>query len=63
VETIMPARCTFIAAVVASAVMAGAAQSETIRLSTYVNETDIRYQGFVKFAELVAEKTDGRVTV
>lgn len=47
----------------AGALLASTAQSETIRLSTYVNETDIRYQGFVKFAELVAEKTEGRVTV
>ncbi|MCL1628991.1 MULTISPECIES: TRAP transporter substrate-binding protein DctP [Roseinatronobacter] len=45
------------------AVLASTAQAETIRLSTYVNETDIRYQGFAKFAELVAEKTDGRLTV
>ena len=35
----------------------------TIRLSTYVNEADIRYDGFVHFAELVAEKTGGSVTV
>ncbi len=47
----------------AAAVAAGAAQAETLRLSTYVNENDIRYQGFLKFAELVAEKTEGRVTV
>ncbi|MFN7003463.1 MAG: TRAP transporter substrate-binding protein DctP [Roseinatronobacter sp.] len=45
------------------ALLASAAQAETIRLSTYVNETDIRYQGFAKFAELVSEKTEGRVTV
>lgn len=48
---------------VAGALMASTAQAETIRLSTYVNESDIRYQGFVKFAELVSEKTEGRVTV
>lgn len=43
---------------------AGAATAETtLRLSTYVNEADIRYQGFQKFAELVAEKTGGSVTV
>jgi TRAP-type C4-dicarboxylate transport system substrate-binding protein len=59
----MPSRCKFVAAVVAAVVSAAASQAETIRLSTYVNETDIRYQGFVKFAELVAEKTEGRVTV
>lgn len=47
----------------ASALLASTAQAETIRLSTYVNETDIRYQGFAKFAELVGEKTEGRITV
>ena len=35
----------------------------TLRLSTYVNETDIRYQGFKKFAELTEQKTSGRVKV
>jgi TRAP-type C4-dicarboxylate transport system substrate-binding protein len=35
----------------------------TLRLSTYVNETDIRYQGFQKFAELAEAKTQGRVKV
>lgn len=35
----------------------------TLRLSTYVNEVDIRYEGFKKFAELVGQKTDGRVEV
>lgn len=35
----------------------------TLRLSTYVNETDIRYQGFQKFAELAEESTQGRVKV
>jgi TRAP-type C4-dicarboxylate transport system substrate-binding protein len=59
----MPSRCKFVAAVVAAVVSAAAAHAETIRLSTYVNETDIRHQGFVKFAELVAEKTEGRVSV
>lgn len=53
----------FIAATLACALMASAAHAETLRLSTYVNETDIRYQGFVRFAELVAEKTEGRITV
>ncbi|WP_282605508.1 hypothetical protein [Pelagibius sp. Alg239-R121] len=43
----------------ASAVMA----ETTIRLSTYVNEIDVRYQGFQKFGELVEAKTDGRVKV
>lgn len=35
----------------------------TIRLSTYVNEADIRYDGFVHFANLVSEKTGGSVKV
>jgi len=39
------------------------AQTTTLRLSTYVNEVDIRYQGFKKFAELTAAKTAGRVKV
>lgn len=52
-----------IAAGLAFTLMAGAAHAETLRLSTYVNETDIRYQGFVHFAELVAEKTEGRISV
>jgi TRAP-type C4-dicarboxylate transport system substrate-binding protein len=47
----------------AGAAFASMAGAETIRLSTYVNETDIRFQGFQKFAELVSEKTDGRITV
>jgi TRAP-type C4-dicarboxylate transport system substrate-binding protein len=49
----------------ASAVLAPAAhaQTTTLRLSTYVNEIDIRYQGFKKFADLVNAKTSGRVKV
>jgi TRAP-type C4-dicarboxylate transport system substrate-binding protein len=49
----------------ASAVLAPAAhaQTTTLRLSTYVNEVDIRYQGFKKFADLVNAKTSGRVKV
>ena len=35
----------------------------TLRLSTYVNEVDPRYEGFKKFAELAAAKTAGRVRV
>jgi TRAP-type C4-dicarboxylate transport system substrate-binding protein len=40
-----------------------AAAQTTLRLSTYVNEVDIRFQGFKKFAELAAAKTSGRVKV
>ncbi|MEY8828493.1 TRAP transporter substrate-binding protein DctP [Sedimentitalea sp. XS_ASV28] len=48
----------------AVAAAAGAANAETtLRLSTYVNESDVRYQGFQHFAGLVAEKTGGSVTV
>jgi TRAP-type C4-dicarboxylate transport system substrate-binding protein len=59
----MPSASKILALSLAGAVASGAAQAETLRLSTYVNETDIRYQGFVKFAELVAAKTEGRVKV
>ncbi|MBE0453224.1 MAG: TRAP transporter substrate-binding protein DctP [Roseovarius sp.] len=40
-----------------------AAAQTTIRLSTYVNESDIRHDGFVHFANLVEEKTGGSVKV
>ncbi len=50
---------TAAALVLAAPVMA----ETTIRLSTYVNEADVRYDGFKKFAELVAEKTNGEVEV
>ncbi len=46
-----------------AAALGSTALSETIRVSTYVNETDIRYQGFQKFAELVEEKSEGRLNV
>jgi TRAP-type C4-dicarboxylate transport system substrate-binding protein len=42
---------------------APAAAQTTLRLSTYVNEIDVRHQGFKKFAELAAAKTSGRVKV
>lgn len=53
---------TTAAAALALAASAGTAET-TLRLSTYVNESDIRYQGFQHFAELVAEKTGGSVKV
>ncbi|WP_418885851.1 TRAP transporter substrate-binding protein DctP [Enterovibrio paralichthyis] len=37
--------------------------AETIRLSTYVNETDVRYEGFQKFAELAEQKSNGELKV
>jgi TRAP-type C4-dicarboxylate transport system substrate-binding protein len=49
--------------VAAAAWVSPAAAQTTLRLSTYVNEVDIRYQGFKKFAELAAAKTSGRVKV
>lgn len=53
----------FAVAALAGLLLSGTASAETIRLSTYVNETDVRYEGFAKFAELVAEKTNGRINV
>ncbi|MDH5529246.1 MAG: TRAP transporter substrate-binding protein DctP [Paracoccaceae bacterium] len=55
---------TAAAAALALAATAGIAQAQTtLRLSTYVNEADIRYQGFQHFADLVGEKTGGSVKV
>ena len=48
---------------IAGALAASASAQTTVRLSTYVNEADIRYDGFAHFAELVAEKTGGSVEV
>lgn len=52
-----------LAALCALASAAQAAPKTTLRLSTYVNEVDVRYKGFQKFAELVNTKTAGRVKV
>jgi TRAP-type C4-dicarboxylate transport system substrate-binding protein len=52
-----------IGALALAAPLAASAQTTTLRLSTYVNEIDVRYQGFKKFGELVAAKTQGRVKV
>ncbi len=55
---------TAMAVAIACTSVAGVASAETtLRLSTYVNEADIRYEGFAHFAELVAEKTGGSVQV
>ncbi|MCU0931583.1 MAG: TRAP transporter substrate-binding protein DctP [Serpentinimonas sp.] len=56
-------RATVLACAAMAMATAAQAQSTTLRLSTYVNEVDIRYQGFKKFAELVNTKTSGRVKV
>tara|TARA_R110002094_G_scaffold137651_1_gene129200 strand:- start:3081 stop:4073 length:993 start_codon:yes stop_codon:yes gene_type:complete len=57
-------KMTSVATALALTAVTGSAQAETtLRLSTYVNESDIRYQGFQHFAELVAEKTGGSVKV
>lgn len=58
----------FLHTVLASALVfgmtAGSIQAkEVIRLSTYVNESDIRYDGFKKFAELAKEKSKGDLDV
>lgn len=52
-----------IAAAAVGALALPAAAQTTVRLSTYVNESDIRYDGFQHFADLVAEKTNGSVEV
>ncbi|MEH6446765.1 MAG: TRAP transporter substrate-binding protein DctP [Oceanospirillaceae bacterium] len=58
----------FLRNVLASALVlgmaAGAVQAkETIRVSTYVNESDIRYEGFKKFAELASQKSNGELDI
>ena len=53
----------FAIAALAGLLLSGTASAETIRLSTYVNESDVRYEGFAKFAELVGEKSNGRIKV
>lgn len=59
----MTVKTTTLAAACATLALATVAHAETIRLSTYVNEADIRYDGFQHFAKLVAEKTGGAVEV
>ena len=58
---------TTIAATVAATLSMGisnaAFSAEKIRLSTYVNEVDIRFKGFQHFAKLVSEKTSERVKI
>ncbi len=54
---------TAMAALAFATSLTGAQAETTLRLSTYVNEADIRYQGFQHFADLVAEKTGGSVKV
>ena len=55
---------TAMSVALAAGMTAGVASAETtLRLSTYVNEADIRYQGFTHFADLVAEKTGGSVKI
>jgi TRAP-type C4-dicarboxylate transport system substrate-binding protein len=52
-----------LAALLTSTISLPAMGETTIRLSTYVNEIDVRYEGFKHFAGLVAEKTGGSVEV
>jgi TRAP-type transport system periplasmic protein len=56
-------RATALACVSMVLATAAQAQTTTLRLSTYVNEVDVRFEGFKKFAELVNTKTNGRVKV
>lgn len=56
--------CTLLASSVALALPITAVQAkEIIRLSTYVNEADIRYEGFQKLAQLASEKSNGDLDV
>jgi len=56
-------KCLASATALSVAATVPALAETTIRLSTYVNEADIRYDGFVHFAKLVEEKTGGSVEV
>ncbi|ARE40623.1 TRAP-type C4-dicarboxylate transport system, periplasmic component [Rhodovulum sp. P5] len=58
-----PLKTVLTTSALVTAIAAPAFSATTIPLSTYVNEADIRYEGFVHFAELVAEKTGGSVEV
>lgn len=49
---LLPTLCSF-----------NATAKEVIRLSTYVNQNDIRYDGLKKFAELAKEKSNGNLSV
>jgi TRAP-type C4-dicarboxylate transport system substrate-binding protein len=54
---------TLASALVLSMTTGSVQAKETIRLSTYVNETDIRYDGFKKFAELASQKSNGNLDI
>ena len=55
-------KLTAMAAIFAVGPIAGVAKAEElIRLSTYVNEVDIRHEGFEYLADLISQKTEGRV--
>jgi len=54
--------------ILASSILLGIAPTaiqakEIIRFSTYVNTSDIRYNGFKKFAELAHEKSNGELDI
>lgn len=54
---------TALAAVLAGTLGVGAAAAETLRLSHNVGDTTTWHQGAEKFGELLAERTDGALTV
>jgi TRAP-type C4-dicarboxylate transport system substrate-binding protein len=58
-------RAFCLASVVGAGIAAadGVAAQTRLKLSTFVNEVDVRHSGFQKFAELVAEKTQKRVLI
>lgn len=59
----MNGKLSIACAVILGLTSLNAYSKETIRLSTYVNESDIRYDGFKKFAELAEEKSNGNIKV
>lgn len=59
----MKGKLTIAGALLLSLVSLNAHSKEVIRLSTYVNESDIRYEGFKKLAELAEEKSNGDLKV
>lgn len=60
---LLPTMTAIASAVALSSFAISAQASTTLRLSTYVNKVDIRFEGFEKFADLVEEKTEGEVDV
>jgi TRAP-type C4-dicarboxylate transport system substrate-binding protein len=56
-------RSVLASAVVLGLNVANVEAKEIVRVSTYVNESDIRYDGFKKFAELAKQKSNGDLDI